>query len=101
MVFIFRPCVQYVRIGEELDVADFENHVEGKAETGCFEDGGCFFLGGGERGDDAGGGEAGEGADVIGVPSVEEMSAGVWQVKSSLKERTYLQYTRPLSPGSR
>ncbi len=62
--------MQDVRVGEELDVADGEHHVQGEAGACGFEDGEGGFLGGGEGGDEGEGGEAREGADVVGVPPV-------------------------------
>lgn len=61
--------MQDVRVGDELDVADIEDHVEGEALAGLLEDFDGFELLGGERGDDAGVGEARERADVVGIPS--------------------------------
>lgn len=61
--------MQDVRVGDELDVADVEDHVQGEALAGLLEDFDGFELLGRERGDDAGVGEAGERADVVGVPS--------------------------------
>jgi hypothetical protein len=61
--------VQNVGVGDELDVADFEDHVESETLAGGFEDLESLFLGVGERGDEARVREAGEGADVVGVPS--------------------------------
>lgn len=61
--------MQDVRVGDELNVADVKDHVQGEALAGLFEDFDGFELGGGERGDDAGVGEAGERANVVGVPS--------------------------------
>lgn len=70
MVLIRRPGMQYVLVGEPLDVADVEDHVQGEAHAGVFEDLEGFELGGGEGGDFAGGGEAGEGFYEVGVPSL-------------------------------
>ena len=68
MIRVLGPRMQHLRVGDELDVADFEDHVQGEALAGCFEHVGGFDLRGGERGDDALGGEPREGADVVGVP---------------------------------
>ena len=59
MVRVLRARVQDVLVGEELDVADFEDHVQGEALAGRFKHVGGFELGGGEGGDEARGGEAG------------------------------------------
>ena len=57
-------------VGDELDIANVEDHVEGEALAGLLEDFNGFELGRGEWGDDASGGEAAERADVVGVPSI-------------------------------
>ena len=61
--------VQDVRVGEELHVAYFEDHVQGHPLACSLEDVGGAQLGGREGGDGALGGEAVEGADVVRVPS--------------------------------
>lgn len=43
--------------------------MQGETLAGLFEDVCCGDLGGGEGWDEARGGEAGEGADEVGVPS--------------------------------
>lgn len=58
-----------MRVGDKLDVADVEDHMQGETLAGLFEDFDGLELGGGERGDDACVGETGERADVVGVPS--------------------------------
>lgn len=57
-----------VGVGQELDVADLEDHVEGEAVAGCLENGQSFQLLCGESRDDARVGESGQRADVVGVP---------------------------------
>lgn len=69
MVSVIRARVQDVFVGEELDVADFEDHVQSKLETCVFEDLGGFELGGRQRRDDAGVGETGERFDIVRIPS--------------------------------
>lgn len=69
VVLVFCTRVQDVRVGDKLDVADVEDHVEGEALASLFEDFDGFELLGGERGDDSCVGEAGERPDVVGVPS--------------------------------
>lgn len=59
-----------MRVGDKLDVTDVKDHVECEALAGLLENFDGFELLGGERGDDAGVGEAGERADVVGVPPV-------------------------------
>ena len=54
-------------IGEELDVADFKDHVQRETEAGLFEDRDGFFLLGGEGRDEAFGGEASERAEEVWV----------------------------------
>lgn len=61
-------AVQGVRVAEELDVADLEDHVQRQAHAGFFQHGGGVLLGFGERRDDAGVAKAREGFDVVGVP---------------------------------
>jgi hypothetical protein len=58
-------------VGQELDVANVKNHVQSQLKTCVFEDLGGAGLLGGESGDQAGVREAGEGFDVVGVPSTE------------------------------
>jgi len=62
--------MQNVLVGEPLDVADVEYHVQGEAHAGVFEDLEGFELAGGEGGDFAGFGEAGEGFYEVWVPSL-------------------------------
>lgn len=57
-----------VGVGQELDVANLEDHVEGETVAGCLQHGKSFLLLGRERGNDACVGEAGQGSDVVGVP---------------------------------
>ena len=82
VVLVRRPRVQDVVVGQELDVADVEDHVEGQPLTGFLQDGGGFFLRSGERRDEAGGGETGEGADVVGVPSEARVSNSLPRTKT-------------------
>ena len=58
-----------MRIGQELDIAHLEHHMQGQALTHFLQHIRRFELGGGERWDESRGGKAGEGADVVGVPS--------------------------------
>lgn len=69
MVGVRGTRVKDVGVGQELDVADLEDHVEGEAVAGCLEHGQSFLLLCGERGNNARIGEAGQRADVVGVPS--------------------------------
>lgn len=68
VVGVRRAGVQDVRVGQELDVADVEDHVQREAVAGGLEDLEGLQLGGGQGWDDALVGEAGQGADVVGVP---------------------------------
>ena len=56
-------------IGQELDVAHFQDHVQGFAQARLFEDVGGIELRGREWGDFALVAEAREGADEVRVPS--------------------------------
>lgn len=68
VVGVGRAAVQGVRIAEELDVADLEDHVQRQAHAGLFQHGGGVLLCFGEGRDDAGVAEAREGFHVVGVP---------------------------------
>lgn len=68
MIFIRRPRMQDMCVGQELYISDIENHVQGETHACVFEDLCRAFLFWRERGDEAGGGEAGEGADVVWIP---------------------------------
>lgn len=68
VVLVRRAAVEGVRVAEELDVADLEDHVQGQAHASLFQHGGGVLLGGREGWDLAGGAEAGEGFDVVRVP---------------------------------
>lgn len=57
-------------VGQELDVANVEDHVQRELGAGCFQDEGSALLLGGERGNQTCVREAGKGADVVWVPSV-------------------------------
>lgn len=70
MVRVRGASVQDVRVGDELDIADVEDHVQGQTLGGFFQNAEGFLLAVGEGGDDALVGEAREGADVVGVPSI-------------------------------
>ena len=69
MIFIRRSGMEDVLVGEPLNVADVEDHVQAEAHASFFQYGEGGLLGGGEGWDPAGVGEAGEGADEVGVPS--------------------------------
>ena len=77
VVLVLGARVQHVRVGQELDIPDVEDHVQGEALAGLFEDFEGVELSGGEWRDDARVGEAAEGADVVGVPSVQFMLVSV------------------------
>lgn len=63
MVLVSRAQVQNVRVGDELDIPDVEDHVHGEVLAGLLDG---FELGRGAReGDDASVGEAAERADVF------------------------------------
>jgi len=68
VVSISRAAVQGVRVAEELDVADLEDHVQRQAHAGFFQHGGGVLLCLGEGRDDAGVAEARERFHVVGVP---------------------------------
>lgn len=70
IVRVRRPGVKHVFVGQELDIADFEDHVQGQALACVLEHVDGFELSGREGRDDAVVGEAGEGADVVWVPSL-------------------------------
>lgn len=63
------PGVEDVRVGEELDVADFKGHVQSEPGAGFLEDSQRFLLSSRQGRDYAGIGEAGKGLDVVWVPS--------------------------------
>ncbi len=69
MIRVRRPRVKHVFVGQELNIADIEDHVQRQPVARLLEDVGGFELGGAKGRDDAFVGEAGEGADVVGVPS--------------------------------
>ena len=69
MIRVLGSGMEHLCVGDKLNVADFEDHVQGEALAGCFEHLGGFDLCGGEGGDDALGREPREGAYVVGVPS--------------------------------
>jgi len=69
--------VQGVRVAEELDVADLEDHVQRQAHAGLFQHGGGVLLRFGERWDDAGVAEACQGFHVVGVPFAVDAGCGV------------------------
>lgn len=62
--------MQDVVVGQELDVANVENHVQREALGRLFKDGGGALLGVGERRDEPRVREARQRADVVGIPSV-------------------------------
>lgn len=68
VVGVGRAAVQGVRVAEELDVADLEDHVQRQAHAGLLQHGGGVLLRVRQRRDDAGVAEAREGFHVVGVP---------------------------------
>lgn len=99
VVGVCRAGVQDVRVGEELDIANVKNHVQGEAVAGGLEDLESLDLGGGEGWDDALVREAGQRADVVGVPSAVQLD--IVRDKQLGDGATHLVYTRPFSPRSR
>ncbi len=75
--------VEGVRVGDELDVADAEDHVQLDALAGGLEELGGFFLRGRERGDDAEVREALETAHVVRIPLAVDalLALGVRRVR--------------------
>lgn len=65
--------MEYLGVGEELDVTNIENHVEGEAEAGGLKDFHSLDLLWGERWDDACIGETAKGLNVVRVPSKEAL----------------------------
>jgi hypothetical protein len=68
MIRVRRPTMQHVRVCEELDIADFENHMQRQAHARIFKHLSGFHLRGRKRRDLANVAVAGEGFDVVGVP---------------------------------
>lgn len=68
VVLVRSSGVKDVCIGQELNVADLENHVQSKSLAGLLEDGGCMLLLGRKSGDDALVGETLERANVVRIP---------------------------------
>ena len=68
VVLVCSSRVKHVLVTQPLDVADVEDHVQAKPHARIFEDLEGFRLGGRERRDAAGVGEAGQRADVVGIP---------------------------------
>jgi hypothetical protein len=60
--------MQNVRIGQELNIPHIQNHMQREAVASLLQHLQGLLLGVGERRDDACVGEAGERADVVGVP---------------------------------
>ena len=77
MVLVGRTRVKHMRVSQELNVTDLEDHVEREFHAGIFEDLDSLVLSGREGWDDSRVGEAGERADVIGVPSERFVSIGI------------------------
>lgn len=61
--------MQNMRVSQELDIADIQDHVKRESVTGILEDLDSVELGIAERGNDARVGETGQRADVVRVPS--------------------------------
>lgn len=68
MIRIRRARMQDMRIRQELNIAHIKHHVQTQPVAGFLQDGQGFILRSGEGRDDAGVGEAGQRADVVGVP---------------------------------
>ena len=68
-ILVRRPCVKYVFVGQELDIADIKDHVQRQPAPRLLEDVGGFALGGREGRDEPFIGESGEGTDEVGIPS--------------------------------
>ena len=58
MILVLGSGMQNLGVGDELDIANLEDHVQGEALAGCFEHVRGFDLRGGQWGDDAFGREA-------------------------------------------
>ena len=68
-VLVRGSTMQDVLIVQELDLAGVHDHVHLQSRAHGFDDVGGFELGGGERGNEAGVGEAGGGAEEVRVES--------------------------------
>jgi hypothetical protein len=68
MIRVSSPAVQDVRVREELDIANLEDHVQRQAHARVFKHLRGFDLCGRQRRDLANVAVAGEGLDVVGVP---------------------------------
>jgi hypothetical protein len=69
MISVRSAGVQDMRIGQELDIANIENHVQRETLAGFFKNLQGLVLCWGQRGDDSCVTEAAEGTDVVWVPS--------------------------------
>lgn len=69
--------MQDMRVRQELDIADIQDHVQRKSVAGILEDLDSVELGIAQWGDDARVGETGQRADVVRVPSGRTMSVYV------------------------
>ena len=69
VVLVVSAGVEYVLVGEELDVAHFKDHMQGLLETRLLKYVGGLELGGRKRRDLAFVAEAGQGAYEIRIPS--------------------------------
>ena len=68
MVCVLGSCMQNLRVGDELYIADLEDHVQREALAGCFKYVRGFALRRGQWGYDAFRREALQGAHEVWVP---------------------------------
>lgn len=68
MIRISSPGMQDMRISQELNITNIQNHMQRETVARLLQHLQSFLLGVRERRDDACVGEAGERADVVGVP---------------------------------
>jgi len=71
IVFVRCSGVEYMVVGQELDIAHVQNHVQRMLLACLLENGNGAFLGLGKSGDETCVREAGQGTDKVGVESVD------------------------------
>lgn len=68
MVLVRRPRMQHMRVSQELDIADLQNHMQRVLQTRVLQHLQRLELRRRQRGDDSRIGEAGERADIVRIP---------------------------------
>jgi hypothetical protein len=68
MIRVGSARMQNMRIAQELNITDIQHHVQRETDASLLEDAESLFLSLGKSGDDSRVAEAGQGADVVGVP---------------------------------